>query len=65
MSVFRNNELTSGIAKRSFKHVALAVNVAKQFPIHRLDFLVRFLSRKNERYQKYSLNYKAYKKSFT
>ena len=48
MSVFRNNERKSEIAKRSFKHVALKVSGAKQFPIHRLDFLVRFLSRKNE-----------------
>jgi hypothetical protein len=48
LSVLRNNERQSGIAKRSFKHVALKVNGAVQFPMFRLDFLARFLSRKNE-----------------
>jgi hypothetical protein len=48
LSVLRNNERQCGIAKRSFKHVALKVSDAKQFPMCRLDFLARFLSRKNE-----------------
>jgi hypothetical protein len=51
-SVLRNNERQRGIAKRSFKHVALKASGAMQFPMYRLDFLVRFLSRKNERMMK-------------
>jgi hypothetical protein len=53
--VLRNNERKSGIAKRSFKHVTLKENGAQQFPMYRLDFLVRFLSRKNEQKKKYSV----------
>ncbi len=48
LSVLRNNERQCEIAKRSFKHVALKASGALQFPMYRLDFLVRFLSRKNE-----------------
>ncbi|WGH76282.1 hypothetical protein P8625_03710 [Tenacibaculum tangerinum] len=40
--------MKSGSAKHSLKHEALAMSGAQQFSIYRLDFLVRFLSRKNE-----------------
>ena len=36
--MFRNNERKSGSAKRSFKHVALKVSDAKQFPNSDLIF---------------------------
>ena len=44
--MFRNNERKSGSAKRSFKHVALKVSDAKQFPNSDLIFWFVFYQEK-------------------
>ncbi|MGG8497767.1 hypothetical protein ACQY1Q_15255 [Tenacibaculum sp. TC6] len=43
--------MKSGNAKQRFKHEVFKMSGAEQFPNYRLDFLVRFLSRKNEQEQ--------------
>jgi len=51
-SICRNNERRNVDAKRSFKHGILKANVPKEFPQIDRDFLVRFVSRQNERINK-------------
>ena len=68
-SVFRNNERKSGSAKWSFKHVALKVSDAKQFPNSDLIFWFVFyqekMNKRNPSKVKLSLVSQNLKQKFT
>ena len=67
--MFRNNERKSGSAKRSFKHVALKVSDAKQFPNSDLIFWFVFyqekMNKRNPSKVKLSLVSQNLKQKFT
>ena len=59
--MFRNNERKSGSAKRSFKHVALKVSDAKQFPNSDLIFWFVFYQEKMNNRKLILEEFKTYK----
>ena len=61
--MFRNNERKSGSAKRSFKHVALKVSDAKQFPHTDLIFWFVFYQEKMNKRKLILEEFKTYAKN--